>query len=186
MTWQTLWWLVLFVVGAGVPVLVYVVVGRVFRRWAVRDPARRHKALIRKHKAPGSRPWGFVGVLIMASLGGGTFLPYEFGVPFPIPIDLSLTVTFRLIQVMLCLYFVVTILTFAEMNINLWREKRFYDRLEREEHLICPDCHYSLAGHTAGGHCPECGYTFTPESLVEDWTDVRKLARRRPSRSRRQ
>ncbi len=53
------------------------------------------------------------------------------------------------------------------------RRRRFFARLEREQQLLCPDCHYSLAGHAGGGRCPECGYEFTPESLRDDWQDVR-------------
>jgi ribosomal protein S27AE len=53
------------------------------------------------------------------------------------------------------------------------RCERFFSRLEAQKYLICPDCHYSLAGHQEGGHCPECGYQFTPESLIADWADVR-------------
>ncbi len=54
--------------------------------------------------------------------------------------------------------------------------KHLFDRLEREGFLVCPDCHYSLAGHAGGGRCPECGYAFTPESVVADWSAVRALA----------
>ncbi|MBN1344878.1 MAG: hypothetical protein JXQ73_19445 [Phycisphaerae bacterium] len=61
------------------------------------------------------------------------------------------------------------------------RSRRFFRRLEMERFLICPDCHYSLAGHDHGGHCPECGYTFTANSLLEDWMDVYRLRCRRVS-----
>jgi uncharacterized paraquat-inducible protein A len=57
------------------------------------------------------------------------------------------------------------------------RRERFFQRLESEEYLICPDCHYLLKGHTGGGRCPECMYEFTPESLRADWAAVEKLAR---------
>ncbi len=181
MTWMTLWWLVLFVVGASVFPLAWVAVGRVYHRWAVRDPVRRSKARARRRKVPGSGPWNFVAFLIIGSLWGGIFLPYEFGVPFPVTVDFSSAVTFRLIAVVSYLETVVVAFAFAWSFLSFWREKRFFDCVEREEHLICPDCHYSLEGHAAGGHCPECGYTFTPESLLEDWADVKKLARRRVS-----
>ncbi len=57
------------------------------------------------------------------------------------------------------------------------REWRYLNRVQQDDYLLCPDCHYSLAGHTGGGRCPECGYEFTPESLVEDWDDVFRIAR---------
>lgn len=172
MTWLTFWWLVVIVVGAGVPMLAYVVMGRILRR-AVPDPARRGKAWGRKlkvHRGPGI--WRHVVLLIVAALSGVIVLPLGFGVP--LPIRLSVWATLALVLIMIAL-------VYAQLVSGHWREKRFYNRLEREGHLICPDCHYSLAGHAAGGHCPECGYAFTPESLVEDWTDVKTLARRRAS-----
>lgn len=56
------------------------------------------------------------------------------------------------------------------------RAREFLRRVKRMHYAICPDCHYSLAGHRQGGHCPECGYAFTPESIFHDWADVYRLA----------
>jgi len=58
---------------------------------------------------------------------------------------------------------------------GLLRRRRFFRRLEKRDFLVCPDCHYSLVAHAAGGRCPECGYAFTPESLLQDWRDVRTV-----------
>ncbi len=55
-----------------------------------------------------------------------------------------------------------------------WR-RQFVDHLRRSDHLVCPNCRYSLAGHAHGGACPECAYAFTPESLRDDWHDVERL-----------
>ena len=52
------------------------------------------------------------------------------------------------------------------------RQQRFFSQLERQDYLICPDCHYYLRGHAEGGQCPECGHSFTPESLRADWDDM--------------
>ncbi len=66
----------------------------------------------------------------------------------------------------------VPVLLVAFFCWGLFRRSQFVERLEREKYLICPDCHYSLLAHSGGGRCPECGYAFTPESLVRDWKDV--------------
>ncbi len=182
MTWPTFWWLVLFVLCTGAVPLGWAVVGRVYHRWAVRDPVRRSEARARRRKVPGSGIRRHIGFLIVVSLQFG--LTFPLGIFGPLQVRL-LEVVLGLIASLLYPLCIGVVLVTAWSVLNLWREKRFFDRLEREEHLICPDCHYSLEGHAAGGHCPECGYTFTPESLVEDWTDVRKLAGHCPLRSRR-
>jgi hypothetical protein len=56
------------------------------------------------------------------------------------------------------------------------RRKRFSQDLEDQRHLVCPDCHYILAGSLEQKRCPECGYTFTPDSLARDWADVNALS----------
>jgi len=68
---------------------------------------------------------------------------------------------------------VSVVLLFGLFIWDMSRRRDLIDRLEREKHLICPDCHYSLVAHATGGRCPECGYDFTPESLLQDWADVK-------------
>ncbi len=77
----------------------------------------------------------------------------------------SLSVFFALMTVIICL----ALLT--------GRRRAFFERLEKEGWLICPECHYSLAGHPDGGCCPECGFEFTPESLRADWEKVVEASR---------
>jgi hypothetical protein len=74
-------------------------------------------------------------------------------------------------------YLALVCLAFAWFIRRRGRVNRFFDRLEPQGFLTCPDCHYALFGHAGGGRCPECGYAFTPETLNEDWSDVRIIAR---------
>lgn len=34
---------------------------------------------------------------------------------------------------------------------------------------VCPGCCYSLAGLDASGDCPECGVSYSPETLQQRW-----------------
>ncbi|MBN1344881.1 MAG: hypothetical protein JXQ73_19460 [Phycisphaerae bacterium] len=61
---------------------------------------------------------------------------------------------------------------------NRLRARRFFEAVRGADHLVCPECHYSLLAHTQGGRCPECGYAFDPRTLHEDWKDIQHLARR--------
>ncbi len=163
--------LCLVILGVAIPVAAWVLVGRRLRR-AVPDPERRGRAWKRKLKVHrGMGPWHQVSTLVVAFLAAVIVLRLTFHVPFPVP--LSLQGTLLLIGVM------VTIV-YAQLVAGHLRERRFYRRLVEHGFGLCPECHYSLAGHAEGGRCPECGYAFTPDSLVEDWSDVMKMARNRP------
>ncbi len=61
--------------------------------------------------------------------------------------------------------------------------RKLMKHVELERLQVCPNCHYSLIGHSAGGACPECGYKFSSDSLLQDWMDIATLSgwSRRPS-----
>ncbi len=178
MAWLVSWWsaLILFVVPL---VIVLASVIRGMRR-SVPDPDKRRKAHARRkmlYRRPGPRVYalfilGIVLSCVVSISYGFVILHFSYGVKLSTRLS---------VWVAPALLWVAVILQLVGFRAQRRQERRFLDRLEGEDHLICPDCHYSLAGHGEGGRCPECGYTFTLESLVEDWGDVKKLARRRHS-----
>jgi len=153
-------------------ILVVLIAGPLlWRVHRVPDRERRRRAVVRTRtlvrSARGWEHWGTgagIGIMCLA-LGLGILL-----------LRLDVTAGTRII-------FTASVLglpiLFAADAISYWRVRAFHRRIERESFRICPDCYYSLAGHAEGGHCPECGYTFTPESLIEDWQDVYKAAFKR-------
>lgn len=46
-------------------------------------------------------------------------------------------------------------------------------RVDRADKLICADCLYDLRSSPARGSCPECGATYSFESLRVIWSDRR-------------
>ncbi len=121
---------------------------------------RRDRAIIRRRMIQPFHGYYLNAFMLASSLIGLTIaVNAALGFRFPLrvlPIVALLLVVFGGVWLMLLL-----------------RRERFLYWLENQNYLICPDCHYSLAGHKDGGHCPECGYRFTPESLIADWADVR-------------
>ncbi|MBN1344880.1 MAG: hypothetical protein JXQ73_19455 [Phycisphaerae bacterium] len=164
--------LFLVLLSAGLPATAWMLLARSLRR-AVPDPARRGRAWQRKLKVQrGAGPWDrlcFAAVVLLASV---ILLRLLLDARFPLRIPFWSTTA---------LIFAMIALVYAYLYAGHRREKRFFATLQQSHHLICPDCHYSLAGHTHGGTCPECGYTFTPDSLIEDWLDTMKMARIRRS-----
>ncbi len=169
--------LVLILIGVGVPLAGYVWLGRRLRR-AVPDPERRGRAWRRKLLVErGHGPWRQIILLAVVLIAGVVMLRLWLG---RYAIDISIWGVFVLIGMMVAL-------VYAQLILGHVREHRFYTELERLDHRLCPDCHYSLAGHTDGGRCPECGHGFTPETLLADWSDVKAMARwrgRRPATRR--
>jgi len=164
----------LIIVGVGTPVLAWFILGNRLRR-AVPDPEARHDAWVRKLRVQrGSGLWNQIGLYAVVLLAMVLVARFALGANSPVRMSLPLT---------LALMMVMVLLVYGQLIMGHLREKRFFERLERHGHLVCPDCHYSLAGHTGGGRCPECGYAFTPESLVVDWTNVKKMARMRGASS---
>jgi len=178
MAWLTSWWsaLILFVVP------LVITLGLVLRgvRRTVPDADRRRKAQARRsmlYRRPGPRVYalfvlGIVLSCVVFISSGFVILHLSYGAKLSTRLS---------VWVAPALLWMALFLQFVGFRAQRRHERRFLERLEREDHLICPDCHYSLAGHGQGGQCPECGYTFTLESLVDDWVDVKKLARRRRS-----
>lgn len=160
----------LLLIGVGLPLLAWVLLGRSLRR-AVPDQARRGRAWGRKLRIErGSALWRNLCLSVVCFLAGVVVLRLRFGIRFPI--RLSLWATLVLMGVMI-------VLVYVQLYMGHRRTNRFFNHLEAEDHLRCPDCHYSLSAHRQGSRCPECGYEFTPESLLADWADVKKMARRR-------
>ena len=49
------------------------------------------------------------------------------------------------------------------------RKRKFAQEVRESEYRVCIQCGYSLKGHPDDGRCPECGYTYTRESLIRYW-----------------
>jgi fatty acid desaturase len=139
------------------------------RRRMVPDPDRRARARRRGRRVPGlARDMSFLlwFMFLLTSVIALRFGWAGFGVSW----------------IGGTLFVLVTLLYGVASIIGAARQKRFLERLMRHNYLVCPDCHYSLIGHMEGGNCPECGYGFTAESLVEDWADVTRIMGYRTSR----
>lgn len=52
------------------------------------------------------------------------------------------------------------------------RRNRLISLIRQEDHLLCPFCHYSLAGSISSGRCPECGEAFQSHLLVTIWEEA--------------
>jgi len=137
-------------------------------RLGERSKARQRLAQVPKRLLPMGHLVASVCALLFVGLWG-LFLPAGVGWATP------LTVLFLLLMV-------ITSLPLGTTR----RDDRdnFFERLEKDGWLICPECHYSLAGHPDGGRCPECGFEFTPESLRADWEKVVEASRSRWWKSR--
>ncbi|MBN1344879.1 MAG: hypothetical protein JXQ73_19450 [Phycisphaerae bacterium] len=145
-----------------------------YRKRAIPDRSRRMRAGARFAKIGGSaRKWIRLGII---TLGLTAAVPVvlsvaSFAYGSTNVAGLFLEITFGLVIALAMLF-----------DVRHSRSQRFFRRLQQEDYLVCPDCHYALTGHRHGGHCPECGYQFTPESLFQDWTDVCRLAWKKPPR----
>lgn len=159
MVWRTDFSLVL----AGVVIAVVAIFLRQQKhlKRSVPDRARQGAALLRiRNMAPWWYPyaeWGSVALMLPVALI--VFLGGRLAVSLQVP---------PTALILLWLYA-------SSIGRYLWRRRRrrvLSRRLNDDNYLICPDCQYSLVAHASGGRCPECGYEFTPDSLIRDWQDV--------------
>ncbi len=179
MSWPTPKQFLLYVSLAGLIVMLILIRWLQTRR-LVPDRARRRKAQERIQKGYDAYDtWSYVsivlGVLVMAILFVSGALIGRLALSYGWSFLLSPWLVWPFLAVVGLAGLLVA---FSPMYVGIRGWRQFLAQLEQEKHLICPDCHYSLAGHREGGHCPECGYEFTPESLLEDWRDVKRLSGR--------
>ena len=64
------------------------------------------------------------------------------------------------------------VLVYVHLYLVRRRFKEFTNELLRSNYRVCPECLYSLDAIAESGKCPECGATFTPESLVAKWQSI--------------
>jgi ssDNA-binding Zn-finger/Zn-ribbon topoisomerase 1 len=54
--------------------------------------------------------------------------------------------------------------------------------LRKSGYRVCPGCRYDLSASPAEGVCPECGATYTPESLRAMWEEAYRKMLEKPGR----
>ncbi|MBN1343420.1 MAG: hypothetical protein JXQ73_12105 [Phycisphaerae bacterium] len=102
---------------------------------------------------------------------------------WPVPVMVAVTVLSpkwiqglpRMLLFSALMLLVIVVMILQPLMIHR-RRKRFFLHLESQANMLCPDCHYRLDAHRQGGRCPECAYAFTPESLNQDWADVKAIS----------
>jgi hypothetical protein len=53
-----------------------------------------------------------------------------------------------------------------------WRHGRFAREIRESDYRVCIQCGYSLNGLADDSRCPECGLTYTRDSLIQYWEAV--------------
>ncbi len=132
------------------------------------DAARRDAASRRLLNLGSTTDLGCFFYAAVSALGGLEVLARGLGGRFLIT-SVSEPVFILYLLILAAILFLPGALTCGRMT-------RVVRRITQEQFRACPECHYSLMGHTADGTCPECGYAFTQESLEKDWADIRTLS----------
>lgn len=57
------------------------------------------------------------------------------------------------------------------VSLQLRGSQRLRSRLRQSDGMLCPRCHYDLAGLSDEGQCPECAEPYSKDRLATAWRD---------------